>query len=80
MKQSKNMESLLDFVYQAMFTVTKKGYSPKEVDAFIEELKEECRMWDEKYQKLEEQFQQLQEMIQKEGTVYGSDAGKKTGD
>lgn len=80
MKQLKNMESLLDFVYQAMFTVTKKGYSPKEVDAFIEELKEECRMWDEKYQKLEEQFRQLQETVQKEGTVYGSDAGKKTGD
>lgn len=79
MEQSKNMESLLDFVYQAMFTVTKKGYSPKEVDAFIEELKEECRMWDEKYQKLEEQLHQLQEAVQKEGTTYGSDAGKETG-
>ena len=80
MKQSEDMESLLDFVYQAMFTVTKKGYSPKEVDAFIEELKEKCRKCEEKYQELEQKFMMLQDTVQKEEIAHGSASGKKTGD
>lgn len=58
----------------------KKGYSPKEVDAFIEELKEKCRKCEEKYQELEQKFLMLQDTVQKEEIAHGSAAGKKTGD
>lgn len=59
MNNTEDMQPLLDFVYQAMFDTTKKGYSPKEVDAFIEKLKDECQVWNEKYKELQCQLQEL---------------------
>lgn len=75
MQQSGSVEILSDLLYQAMFTVTKNGYSPKEVDAFIEELKDECRIWNRNYLELQRELQEI-----KEGTQNGRDAGPKTGD
>lgn len=61
MKQTEDEDALLDFIYQANFTITKKGYSPKEVDLFIEELKDECRMWNAKYREVAAQLKLQQE-------------------
>lgn len=63
MNQSENMEPLLDFLYQAMFSISPKGYSPKEVDMFIEELKDECRTWNQKYMDLQKELQEAKEEI-----------------
>lgn len=75
MDQAENMEALLDFLYQAMFTITSKGYSPKEVDMFIEELKDECRAWNEKYLELQRELQEMKERCK--GV---DDAGREAGD
>lgn len=74
MNQSENMETILDFLYQAMFTTTSKGYSPKEVDRFMEELKDECRAWNEKYLALQRELQEVKERSRNVG-----DAGRETG-
>lgn len=55
------MERIIDLVYQAMFTTTKNGYNPREVDSFLEQLKDECRNWNEKYNQLEQEVLRLRE-------------------
>ena len=61
MGQSENMDALLDFLYQAMFTIAPKGYSPKEVDMFIEELKDQCCVWSRKYTELQNELREMKE-------------------
>lgn len=75
MQRSESVEIVSDLLYQAMFTVTRNGYSPKEVDAFIEELKDECRIWNQNYLELQRELQEI-----KERTRNGRDTGSKTGD
>lgn len=41
------MERLTDFIDQAAFTMNRKGYNPREVDRFLEQMKDLCREWDE---------------------------------
>lgn len=59
------MEPVIDHVYQAMFTTTKNGYNPREVDRFLEQLKDELRLWNERYRLLEQEVQTLR--AQQEG-------------
>lgn len=46
------MEELIDMVDQVMFTTTQKGYNPREVDLFIEQLKYECQKLADEYQRM----------------------------
>ena len=56
------MDSLTDLIYQTMFATTPKGYNPREVDQLMEKLKDECRIWSEKYQQLEQEVIRLREL------------------
>lgn len=53
------MEKLIDMVDQAMFTTTQKGYNPREVDRFVEQLKDACRALAEEYRCMQTELQQL---------------------
>ena len=53
------METIMDLIHQAMFTTVKQGYDPREVDRFMEQLKDECRILEEKYRNLEQEVLQL---------------------
>ena len=52
---------LNDLIHQQMFRTTKRGYNPRQVDAFMEQLKDQCRELEENYRSLVEELDQLRQ-------------------
>lgn len=74
LSQLDNMESMMDRLYQTMFTIVPKGYSAKEVDMFIEEMKDECLRWNEKYMQVQIELWEMKERMKNAGAA-GQEAG-----